>query len=153
MLLCKNDMEKIKKIENFMEFKFEDLEPIWYEKEEENDKLFYKYENKIYSFLIDEKNEVKLISKIIKNSSTFLPSQNIYSNGKVFSFLEEKLMLIIGNKKNKYLYTLFDFANLKFSEEMEIKIDSPLMLTNEEKIILEFFKKSMKFEDLLNAYN
>ena len=110
-------------------------------------------QNAIAGGEIDEKTEVKLISKIIKNSSTFLPSQNIYSNGKVFSFLEEKLMLIIGNKKNKYLYTLFDFANLKFSEEMEIKVDSPLMLTNEEKIILEFFKKSIKFEDLLNAYN
>ena len=171
MLVEKNSSTKI--IEDRMNFKFEELELVGKYDGGINERLIYKYNDKLYFFILQDKNMINTISEVklqkeydhglirrfIVNNTTYYFIErkvffiNQYQNYNEYSFFDNE------NKDNNYCFISKDIIKLLDEEAVVIQMvnsflenvgwRSGLMVVKENEITkLIEDKMGFKFEDL-----
>ena len=171
MLVEKNSSTKI--IEDRMNFKFEELELVGKYDGGINERLIYKYNDKLYFFILQDKNMINTISEVklqkeydhglirrfIVNNTTYYFIErkvffiNQYQNYNEYSFFDNE------NKDNNYCFISKDIIKLldeeavviqmvnSFLENVGWRSDFMIIKENEITKLIED-KMEFKFEDL-----
>ena len=171
MLVEKNSSTKI--IEDRMNFKFEDLELVGKCDKIINERLIYKYNDKLYFFILQDKNMINTISEvklqkeydhglirrfIVNNTTYFLIERKVlfinqYQKYNEYSFFDNE------NKDNNYCFISKDIIKLldeeavviqmvnSFLENVGWRSDFMIIKENEITKLIED-KMGFKFEDL-----
>lgn len=140
MLVEKNSSTKI--IEDRMNFKFEDLELVGKCDRSISERLMYKYNDRLYFFILQDKNIINTISevKLQKEYDRGLIRRFIVNNT-TYCFIERKVFFI-NQHQNYNEYSFFDNENKNNSYRFISK--DTIKLLDEEAVVIQMINSFLE---------